>query len=59
MKLKIAKNETAESIKGDKIKRSWKLTGKGLQYKLAQLQTNREKISAKLLRKPHMVNDML
>ena len=57
--LKIAKNETAESIKGGKIKRSWKLTGKGLQYKLAQLQTKRQKISAKLLREPHMVNDML
>ena len=59
MKLKITKNETAESIKDDKIKRSWELTGNGLQYKLAQLQTKREKINAKLLRKPHMVNDML
>ena len=53
--LKIA----SESINGAKVKRSWKLTEKGLQYKLEQLKTNREKINAKLLRKSGMVNEML
>ena len=34
--LKIAVDEATESINGDKIKRSRKLTEKGLQYKLEQ-----------------------
>ena len=57
--LTIAENEAAESISGNKVKRSWKLTEKGLQYKLEQLKTKREKINAKLLRKSGMMNDML
>ena len=55
----IAETEAAESISGDKVKRSRKLTEKGLQYKLEQLKTKREKINAKLLRKSGMMNDML
>ena len=54
--LAVAENEAAESISG---KRSRKLTEKGLQYKLEQLKTKREKINAKLLRKSGMMNDML
>ena len=57
--LTIAENEAAESISGNKVKRSRKLTEKGLQYKLEQLKTKREKINAKLLRKSGMMNDML
>ena len=56
--LKIAKNEAAESINGSNIERSRKLTEEGLQYKLEQLKTKREKINRKLLRKSGMVNDM-
>ena len=56
--LKIAEDEATESINGEKIKRSRKLTEKGLQYRLEQLKTKREKINAKLLRKSGMVNDM-
>ena len=41
--LKIAENEAAESINDGKIKRPRKLTGKGLQYKLKQLKTKRER----------------
>ena len=47
--LAIAENEVAESISGNKVKRSRKLTEKGLQYKLEQLKTKREKTNAKLL----------
>ena len=54
-----AENEAAENISGNKVKRSQKLTEKGLQYKLEQLKTKREKINAKLLRKSGMMNDML
>ena len=57
--LTIAENEAAESISGSKVKRSRKLTEMGLQYKLEQLKTKREKINAKLLRKAGMMNDML
>ena len=57
--LTIAEIEAAESISGNKVKRSRKLTEKGLQYKLEQLKTKREKINAKLLRKSGMMNDML
>ena len=57
--LTIVENEEAESISGNKVKRSRKLTGKGFQYKLEQLKTKREKINAKLLRKSGMMNDML
>ena len=54
--LAVAENEAAESISG---KRSQKLTEKGLQYKLEQLKTKREKINAKPLRKSCMMNDTL
>ena len=57
--LAIAENKAAESISGNKVKRSRKLTEKGLQYKLEQLKTKREKINAKLLRKSGMMNDGL
>ena len=40
--LAIAENEVAESISGNKVKRSRKLTEKGLQYKLELLKTKRE-----------------
>ena len=56
--LKIPEDEATESMNGSKIKRSRKLTEKGLQYKLGQLKTKRED-NAKLLRKSGMVNDML
>ena len=57
--LKIAENEATESINGGKVKRSRKLTEKGLHYKLEQLKTKREKINAKLLRKSGMVNGVI
>ena len=57
--LAIVENEAAESISGKKVKRSRKLTEKGLQYKFEQLKTKREKINAKLLGKSGMMNDML
>ena len=57
--LAIAENEAAESISDNKVKRSRKLTEKGLQYKLEQLKTKREKINAKPLRKSCMMNDTL
>ena len=57
--LAIAENEAAESISGNKVKRSQKVTEKGLLYKLEQLKTKREKINAKLLRKSGMMNDRL
>ena len=57
--LTIGENEAAESISGNKVKRSRKLTEKGLQYNLEQLKTKREKINAKLLRKSGMMNEML
>ena len=57
--LKIAENEVADSINDNNIKRSGKLTEKGLQDKLEQLKTKKEKINAKLFRKSGMVNDML
>ena len=56
--LKIPEHKTTEIINGDKIKRSRKLTEKGLQFKLDQLKIKREKINVKLLRKSGMVNDM-
>ena len=40
--LTIAKNGALESISGNKVTSSRKLTEKGLQYKLEQLKTNRE-----------------
>ena len=40
--LAIAENEVAESISGNKVKRSRTLTEKGLQCKLEQLKTERE-----------------
>ena len=57
--LKIAENEAAGSINGNNIKRSRKLKEKGLQNKLEQLKTKKEKINTELLRKSGMVNDML
>ena len=57
--LTIVENEEAESISGNKVKRSRKLTEKGFQYKLEQLKTKREKINAKLLRKSGMMNDAI
>ena len=57
--LKIAENEAAESINGNKVKRSHKLAEEVLQYKLEQLKTKREKINAKVLRKSGMGNYML
>ena len=57
--VKIAENEATDSTNDNNVKRSRKLTEKGLQYKLEQLKTKREKINAKLLRKSGMVNDML
>ena len=41
--LTIAENDAAESISGNKVKRSQKLKENGLQYKLEQLKTKREK----------------
>ena len=41
--LTIAENDAAESISGNKVERSQKLKEKGLQYKLEQLKTKREK----------------
>ena len=57
--LKIPEDKETKIINGDKIKRSQKLTEKGLQFKLDQLKIKREKINVKLLRKSGMVNDML
>ena len=47
--LKIAENKAAEHFNGNKIKKSWEEPEKGLQNKLEQLKTLREKINAKLL----------
>ena len=41
--LTIAENDATESISGNKVERSQKLKEKGLQYKLEQLKTKREK----------------
>ena len=57
--LKIAENEAAERFNCNKIKRSREEPEKGLQNKLEQLKTLREKINAKLLKKLGMINVIL
>ena len=57
--LKIAENEAEERFNGNKIKKSREEPEKGLQNKLEQLKTLREKINAKLLKKLGMINVIL